>query len=276
MKAIAVIPVFNEESTIKSIVMSLRLQRVSEVIIVNDGSTDGTISQIDGLGCFVVNHEKNKGYGAALISGFNAAKALAADVVVFIDADGQHDPVFTDSLLKELDSDASIDFVVSSRYHPKSLMETTVPQERYLGNKLFCMVFNAITGYQFYDFFSGYYAARVKSLDRLTLHETGYEFPVNLWFECASKSMSRKEVPGKLIYLDLARDFKGVYSTVEELIYSFFSKFNEYANAFLSTKDPAHRQIKSTEVRDIMKRPEFQIFYEKLGRLNRNSFIFNG
>ncbi len=90
-KLVALIPAHNEAGTIGDVVRTT-LPYVDEVIVIDDGSTDGTSDTIAGLTAKVVRHEKNLGKGACLTHGLDLAFSEGADAVVTLDADGQHDP----------------------------------------------------------------------------------------------------------------------------------------------------------------------------------------
>jgi len=91
MRIAVVIPAYNEARTIRDV--AVRALRESPlVIVVDDGSTDGTAHVLDGLPVRVVRHESNVGKAAALWSGFDVALAEGADCVATLDGDGQHDP----------------------------------------------------------------------------------------------------------------------------------------------------------------------------------------
>ena len=91
MRAAIVIPAFNERSTLRDIATEA-LAVCSRVIVVDDGSTDGTAATLDGLSVELLVHAANRGKAAALWTGFEAALARDVDVVVTLDADGQHRP----------------------------------------------------------------------------------------------------------------------------------------------------------------------------------------
>ena len=91
MKLAVVIPAFNEVRSIRS-VAERALGCAPLVIVVDDGSTDGTADALAGLPVVLVRHEHNRGKAAALWSGFDAALADGADYVGTLDGDGQHDP----------------------------------------------------------------------------------------------------------------------------------------------------------------------------------------
>ncbi len=91
MPAAIVIPAFNEARTIRAIA-ERSLRQCALVIVVDDGSTDGTRAALDGLGVHVLRHDTNEGKAASLWDGFQFALARDADAVVTLDGDGQHQP----------------------------------------------------------------------------------------------------------------------------------------------------------------------------------------
>src|SRR6187200_50617 len=91
MHAAIVIPAYNEARTIHAIAQRA-LRQCADVIVVDDGSTDGTSAALADLPVILLRHETNQGKGAALWDGFVQALALGADAVVTIDGDGQHQP----------------------------------------------------------------------------------------------------------------------------------------------------------------------------------------
>ena len=110
---IAAMPAYNEESSIAKMVLGCK-KCVDKVVVVDDGSTDATSEIALALGAYVVRHNKNEGYGAALRSCFKIARDLGADKMVIIDSDGQHDPGEIPSLLKPIEMGA--DLVIGSRF----------------------------------------------------------------------------------------------------------------------------------------------------------------
>jgi len=90
-----IIPAFNEESTIQSVIKSVSF--IGNVIIVDDGSLDNTVTNAAEAGAFVHSHIINLGYDRALNTGFKIAEKLGYQFIITMDADGQHDP---NSLIK--------------------------------------------------------------------------------------------------------------------------------------------------------------------------------
>jgi len=85
------IPAHNEEKTIRAVVEGA-LAHVDRVLVVNDGSTDGTVAALAGLPVEIVDHAENRGKGLRLAEGLDQAIAQGAEAVLTLDADGQHDP----------------------------------------------------------------------------------------------------------------------------------------------------------------------------------------
>jgi glycosyltransferase involved in cell wall biosynthesis len=111
----AALPAYNEAATISDVVNALE-DRVDLVVVVDDGSSDDTVEVAESAGATVVRHERNRGYGAALQTTFTEAYRRGVDVVVTIDADGQHDPADVTKLLATRD-ETDADIVIGSRFH---------------------------------------------------------------------------------------------------------------------------------------------------------------
>jgi glycosyltransferase involved in cell wall biosynthesis len=115
MKVLAVIPAFNEASRIATTIAAVR-PLVDGIVVVDDGSADHTADAVPVQnGVTVLRHALNRGQGAALRTGTEAALMLGADVIVHVDADGQHDPSFIPSLVKPI-ADDKADVVFGSRF----------------------------------------------------------------------------------------------------------------------------------------------------------------
>jgi glycosyltransferase involved in cell wall biosynthesis len=114
-----VIPALNEPSTIVGVVGAAAKHGVP--IVVDDGSTDGTAALAAQAGAVVISHEKNLGYDAALNSGFKKAAELESEIIVTLDADGQHDPSLIDKFIDAIDK--GVDVVVGIRSRRQRLAE---------------------------------------------------------------------------------------------------------------------------------------------------------
>lgn len=101
-----VIPALNESATIAIIVEAVKKYGVP--IVVDDGSTDNTADLARQAGGIVVSHECNRGYDAALDSGFRKASEIACEMIITLDADGQHDPSIIKKFIERIDEGADV------------------------------------------------------------------------------------------------------------------------------------------------------------------------
>src|SRR5258708_28429859 len=113
-RVVVIIPAFNEERNVGSVVLRLR-QLFDTVIVVDDGSLDATEEVARLAGAEVVSHPKNRGYGAAIQTGLAAAQGLNPRAVVLMDADGQHRYEDVRDLVRPILDDAA-DVAVGSRF----------------------------------------------------------------------------------------------------------------------------------------------------------------
>jgi glycosyltransferase involved in cell wall biosynthesis len=128
-RTIVVIPAFNEAATIRALVQRV-LAAVPDVIVVNDGSTDGTGAQLAHLPITVLTHERNLGKAASLWSGLDCAMARGATRVVTLDGDGQHHPEDIGRLLYAADLFPKC-IVIGARLHDRR----NFPPSRYYANQ---------------------------------------------------------------------------------------------------------------------------------------------
>jgi glycosyltransferase involved in cell wall biosynthesis len=121
LRVAVVIPAYQAAATLSTVVAGARGARPgAPVYVVDDGSTDGTADVGRGNGATVVRHETNRGKGAALATGIAAAFAADADVIVTIDADGQHPPAEIPRLLAPI-IDGRADLVLGARLRTKAM-----------------------------------------------------------------------------------------------------------------------------------------------------------
>ena len=196
MKIIVGIPAFNEEKNIAAIIT--KLADITDTIIVcNDGSSDLTSDIAEKMGAFVINHEKNLGYGAAIRSIFLKAKELDGDILVTFDADGQHRIEDIEKVTKPI-IDQEVDLVIGSRFLDES--EKEVPQYRKVGIKVITKITNASIKKQLTDSQSGFRAYSKKVLAELNPSELGMGISTEILIKASSKNFRITEVPIKILY----------------------------------------------------------------------------
>ncbi|NLK33686.1 MAG: glycosyltransferase family 2 protein [Methanosarcina flavescens] len=165
-KITVILPAYNEEVAIGSIVLLTR-KYADSVIVVDDGSSDRTADVARKAGAEVIVHEVNKGKGRALKTGFTAAVALGADIIVTMDSDGQHNPADIPKLVEPI-LKGEADMVNGSRY--LNGLGKNTPAYRRVGQTILDEVTNLNSGLHITDSQSGFraFAASTKDIFRFT------------------------------------------------------------------------------------------------------------
>ena len=196
-RVVVVIPAYNEERFIGSVVIQAK-SYADTVIVVDDGSSDKTADVAISAGALVITHETNKGKGGALNTGFAYARNLGADVVVTIDADGQHDAEEIFSVVEPVFKQQA-DIVIGSRY----LVNTSdVPQHRVWGHWAFNFLTNQVSGTAVTDSQSGFRAFSPRSLEKLTFSSAGFSVESEMQFIASEHRLKLVEVPITIYYHD--------------------------------------------------------------------------
>ena len=202
MSIAIVIPAYNEAATIRSVAQRC-LEHAGHVIVVDDGSTDGTRAAVAGLGITLLAQPENSGKAAAIVLGAHAAMRAGATAVMTIDGDGQHDPADIPRLLEvaALMSDA---IVIGSRLHAKAL----IPKSRYRANRFANFWISWAAGRSIVDTQSGFrvYPAAV-FLDLSVRHDRGasFVFESEVLIEASRAGMPIVCVPVSVTYANAAR-----------------------------------------------------------------------
>jgi len=206
------LPVYNESQHVTAVLDEV-VKYAADVLVVDDGSTDGTKelltqrSDID-----VVSHCKNRGYGAALQTAFDYAIVRRYDVLVTIDCDGQHEP---QRICQLASACRDVDVVSGSRYLGQDFAAGQAPADRRQINQTITAELNELLGLKLTDAFCGFKAYRTQSLAHLCLQETGYAMPLEFWVQAAHHDLKIVEVPVPLIYLEEERSFGGELDAAE-------------------------------------------------------------
>jgi dolichol-phosphate mannosyltransferase len=206
VRFLTALPVFNEASHVDAVLDEV-VRYSADVLVVDDGSTDGTAERLAARDdVFVVRHGVNRGYGAALKTAFDFAIRFHYDVLVTIDCDGQHEPQRICELVAAC---RDADIVSGSRYLAASDAVSQAPAERRRINQLITSEVNERLGLSLTDAFCGFKAYRVCALAELSITDQGYAMPLELWVQAAHAGLRIVEVPVPLIYLEEKRSFGG-------------------------------------------------------------------
>lgn len=196
-RIVVIIPAFNEERFIGSVVLSLKKHPV-KVVVIDDGSTDSTAEISEAAGALVFRQNKNEGKGVALNMGFQKARELKPDAIVTIDADGQHLPDELPIVLEPVLT-GKADICIGSRY----LQDTSnTPKYRRLGHKFFNMATSLPSGIFVSDSQSGFRAFSLRALEILNFSSSGFSVESEMQFLAKENGLRVVEVPITIRYLD--------------------------------------------------------------------------
>jgi len=216
---IACIPAYNEEKTIAKVVLRAR-KYVDKVIVCDDGSTDMTAEIAEALGAEVIRHKRNMGYGAAIGSLFEKAREDDPDIMITLDADGQHNPDDIPELIKPI-VDGEADVVIGSRFLTQ---EAEIPTYRKIGIKVINWIMRA-KAKKISDTQSGYRAYSKKALQLIKPAEMGMGVSTEILLKAEQNNLKIKEIPIKIFYRverpstinPLTHALDVIFSTIKQL-----------------------------------------------------------
>lgn len=222
LRTLIAIPVYNESRSIPS-VMKRVIENLpaghseQDILAIDDGSSDATPELLRKFPINILRHGRNMGYGQSLIDAFAFAQLRGYDWVITMDCDEQHEPSRIGLFIEEqrkaealrLAGKPAPDVLSGSRYIATMDESTEPPPDRRAINMTLTAEINDRLGFipPLTDTFCGFKSHRVSSLQHLNLTETGYAFPMQLWVQIAARGLLVKEIPVRLIYLDLKRSF---------------------------------------------------------------------
>lgn len=194
---LVVIPAYNEARFIGSVVLKLR-QHPVDILVIDDGSTDDTAEIARTAGAEVLRFEFNQGKAAALNAGLSLANQQKPDVLVMIDADGQHLPAELVQVVRPI-SEGQADIAIGSRY---LLNTSNTPTHRQFGHKLLNLITGLFSGVRVTDSQSGYRAFSPKAYRLLKFSSKGFSVESEMQFLASEHNLEIVEVPITIQYLD--------------------------------------------------------------------------
>lgn len=194
MKVSVIIPVYNEKSTIEEILKRVEAQEIAtEILVIDDGSTDGTRDILAAMneegGLRIILHDRNRGKGAAVRTGFQNA---TGDVFLIQDADLEYDPRDYPALIQPIEEDIA-DVVYGSRFlgGPRR----TVMFWHMVANKLLTFMTNLLYNTILSDMETGYKVFKREIVDGMEIHANSFNFEPEFTAKILKKKVRVYEVP---------------------------------------------------------------------------------
>ena len=189
--AVVIIPAFNEERSICQVVRSIPRRVVSEIIVVDNGSTDGTARAAREAGATVLE-ESRRGYGHACLRGIAHARAKRPRIIAFLDGDYSDYPEELPLLLTPIE-DEGYDLVIGSRMKGEREPGAMLPQA-VVGNVIATLLIRLFWGYSFTDL-GPFRAVRYDALERMRMSDPTYGWTVEMQIKAARLGLRCTEVP---------------------------------------------------------------------------------
>jgi glycosyltransferase involved in cell wall biosynthesis len=219
-KVSVIIPAFNEEPSIALVLNALPKDRLHEIIVVDNGSTDDTAKIAAAHGARVVQ-ESRKGYGAACLKGISELDD--PDIVVFLDGDFSDYPEEIVKLIQPIEAGRK-DFVLGSRMILPASRRALLPQARF-GNQLAVFLIRLFFGHRFTDL-GPFRAIRYQSLQALGMRDTNFGWTVEMQIKAVQHGLRIEEIPVQ--YRDrvgvskITGTVSGTFKAGTKIIYTIF------------------------------------------------------
>ncbi|HVZ94592.1 MAG TPA: glycosyltransferase family 2 protein [Phycisphaerales bacterium] len=207
LKYLIAIPTYNEQKHVSRVLKRV-LEFADNVLVIDDGSTDGTPCLLPNSPVEVIRHAVNRGYGRSLQDAFRWAEVDHYDWVITMDCDEQHEPEAIPRFVEAAQA-GTHDIISGSRYLEPSECDDSPPANRRKINAQITRELNECLGLAVTDAFCGFKAYRLAAIRKLHLDVDGYEFPMQFWVQAVASKLRIREIPVRLIYNDPNRTFGG-------------------------------------------------------------------
>jgi glycosyltransferase involved in cell wall biosynthesis len=221
MRTVALIPAFNEAKHIRAVLQGVR-DVVDHVVIVDDGSTDGTGALARELGVEVISHTVNRGKGHAVRTGIEALAARDYTHILILDGDMQHLPSEAPRLIKAA-ADTGADLVLGERHFGRG----GVPASRYHANRWGSRVLSWFIGVPLSDTQCGFRVVRVEALRGLQLRARGYDIETEMLVKLWRRGARITRVPVSAIYAGQVSKLRPIRDTTRTCFLAVYYRYIE-------------------------------------------------
>jgi glycosyltransferase involved in cell wall biosynthesis len=175
-KVVVVLPAYNAEATLEKTFQEIPFDIVDEVILVDDQSSDMTLTVARKLGInHIISHEKNKGYGGNQKSCYNKALEIGGDIIVMLHPDYQYTPRLIHSMCYLIANDV-YEVVIGSRILGMGALKGGMPFYKYLANRILTLVQNLLMNQKLSEYHTGYRAFTSRVLKRIPYNQNSDDF----------------------------------------------------------------------------------------------------
>jgi glycosyltransferase involved in cell wall biosynthesis len=216
-----VVPVFNESPVIKNTISSIKEAGFPNIIVVDDGSSDDSLNIIKQTGVLCFHHKINRGKGAAVKTGIEAAKLRGANIIVTMDGDGQHNANDIKNLIQPIKKN-QCDVVLGTR----PINTKVMPFHKVIANKTGNTVTWLLNGLWVTDSQSGFKAFSRQATNTINTRSSQYEYESDVIREIKKHKLRFSEVPIKVNYTEYSinkphkQDLTNGLKTIFKLIWN--------------------------------------------------------
>lgn len=211
---LAIVPAYNEEKRIAQVIVDL-LTEVDSVIVIDDASSDMTAEVARAAGATVLQHEINRGQGAAFETGHEYARNLGADYVIHFDGDGQFDVSDVAPALAELKNHEA-DILFGSRFLGKG---SNMPwSKKYIIHPLGKFVDRFFGGLPLSDVHNGFRILSKKALQKIVITQDRMAHATEIPVLAKRHNLSYREFPVKVTYHEYGQSGLGGFHVVKDLL----------------------------------------------------------
>ncbi len=243
-KKCLIIPAFNEEVNIVSVIEGVKKYSDADIIVVDDGSTDLTVERATKAGALVVSHPFNMGYGTALQTGYKYAVKKNYDLLVQIDGDGQHDPKYIPALFGEVEA-GMCDVAIGSRFLGKGHYPLGVL--KWIGIHILRLATRFFIREKITDPTSGYQCLKRDVLKVFTKDIFPCDYPdTNMIILLHWMAFTTREIP---VAMRPNRVGRSMHEGIFTVMYYFFKMFLSFVIALIRGKSGSELPIQGVTTR---------------------------